>query len=81
MTSPVRIPADVDMPDRVVGPLTARQAVILGTTGLVLYSVWDATRSFLAPAASLAPSVISRRAKATASLMSNERPGLGPVPA
>jgi hypothetical protein len=33
-----------------------------------------------APAASRVPRVISRRANATASLMSNERPGLGPVP-
>ncbi len=53
MTSPVRIPADVDMPDRVIGPLTARQAAILGTTGLLLYTAWDSTRPFLAPAAFL----------------------------
>jgi hypothetical protein len=33
-----------------------------------------------APTASRVPRVISRRAKATASLMSNERPGLGAVP-
>jgi PrgI family protein len=43
----VRIPADVDMPDRVLGPLTARQLAILGVTGLVLYAVWAATRAFL----------------------------------
>jgi hypothetical protein len=28
----VRIPADVDMRDRVLGPLTARQLAILGVT-------------------------------------------------
>ncbi|MFD2420383.1 PrgI family protein [Amycolatopsis pigmentata] len=47
MTSPVRIPADVDMHDRVLGPLTARQLAILGVTGLVLYAVWSLTRAFL----------------------------------
>ncbi|SDJ00927.1 PrgI family protein [Actinokineospora alba] len=45
MTSPVRIPADVDMADRVLGPLTARQLAILATTGLVLYAAWTATRA------------------------------------
>lgn len=43
----VRIPADVDMHDRVLGPLTARQLAILGVTGLVLYAAWAATRAFL----------------------------------
>src|SRR5882757_1913384 len=43
----VRIPADVDMRDRVLGPLTARQLAILGVTGLVLYAAWASTRSFL----------------------------------
>ena len=45
MTSPVRIPADVDMTDRVIGPLTARQLAILAVTGLVLYATWSATRT------------------------------------
>jgi hypothetical protein len=43
----VRIPADVDLRDRVLGPLTARQLAILGVTGLVLYTAWAATRAFL----------------------------------
>src|SRR5882724_467733 len=43
----VRIPADVDMRDRVLGPLTARQLAILGVTGLVLYAAWAATRALL----------------------------------
>lgn len=47
MTSPVRIPADVDMHDRVLGPLTARQLTILALTGLVLYAAWTATRTFV----------------------------------
>ena len=47
MSRPVRIPADVDRPDRVLGPLTARQLTILGVTGLLLYALYNATRSFL----------------------------------
>ncbi|UOX90396.1 PrgI family protein [Amycolatopsis sp. FBCC-B4732] len=47
MSRPVRIPADVDRPDRVLGPLTARQLTILGVTGLLLYALYGATRSFL----------------------------------
>lgn len=47
MTSPVRIPADVDMADRVLGPLTARQLTILAVTGLVLYAVWSTTRGLV----------------------------------
>lgn len=45
MTAPVRIPADVDMHDRVLGPLTARQLAILAAAGAVLYLVWAATRA------------------------------------
>jgi hypothetical protein len=47
MSSPVRIPADVDRPDRVLGPLTARQLAILGVAGLLLYAVYGATRAFI----------------------------------
>ena len=47
MTTPVRIPADVDMHDRVLGPLTARQLAILAAAGTVLYLLWAATRAFL----------------------------------
>lgn len=45
MSAPVRIPADVDMPDRLIGPLTARQVAILAVTGLVLYTTWRLTRA------------------------------------
>jgi PrgI family protein len=41
----VRIPADVDRPDRVLGSLTARQVAILAVTGLVLYTAWSAIRT------------------------------------
>ncbi|WP_418154117.1 PrgI family protein [Actinoalloteichus caeruleus] len=47
MTAPVRIPADVDMHDRVLGPLTARQLAILAAAAGALYLAWWATRSFL----------------------------------
>lgn len=47
MTAPVRIPADVDMHDRVLGPLTARQLTILTAAGAVLYLIWAATRAFV----------------------------------
>ncbi len=47
MSAPVRIPADVDMADRVIGPLTARQLAILALAGLVLYAGWSITRAFL----------------------------------
>ncbi|MEV8609508.1 PrgI family mobile element protein [Amycolatopsis sp. NPDC051373] len=45
MTSPVRVPADVDRPDRVLGPLTARQLAILGAAGLLLYGLYALTRA------------------------------------
>nr|AKC92617.1 hypothetical protein [Amycolatopsis sp. SANK 60206] len=44
MTTPVRVPADVDRPDRVLGPLTARQLAILGVTGVLLYGLHALTR-------------------------------------
>lgn len=47
MSSPVRIHADVDRPDRVLGPLTARQLAILGVAGLLLYALYSATRALL----------------------------------
>jgi PrgI family protein len=47
MTAPVRIPADVDMHDRVLGLLTARQLAILAAAGTVLYLIWAATRAFV----------------------------------
>ncbi|MGX7829018.1 PrgI family protein [Actinokineospora sp. 24-640] len=47
MTAPVRIPADVDMHDRILGPLTARQLAILSAAGAVLYLIWVATRALV----------------------------------
>ncbi|MFD4636909.1 PrgI family protein [Lentzea sp. NPDC058436] len=47
MTRPVRIPADVDRPDRVLFGLTGRQLTIVTTTGLALYVVWALTQRFV----------------------------------
>ncbi|MDX8031694.1 PrgI family protein [Lentzea sp. BCCO 10_0856] len=47
MSQPVRIPSDVDREDRVLGPLTARQLLIVSVTGIVLYATYTATRSFM----------------------------------
>ncbi|MGH3720560.1 MAG: PrgI family protein [Pseudonocardiaceae bacterium] len=40
----MRIPADVDRPDRILAGLTARQLLVLSVTGIVLYAAWTATR-------------------------------------
>ncbi|MER5257438.1 PrgI family protein [Streptomyces sp. NPDC002855] len=47
MTQPVRIPADVEREDTVLGGLNARQLLILAVTGLLLYAAWAALRSLL----------------------------------
>ena len=40
----VRIPADVERPDRLLANLTARQLAVLGVAGVVLWSLYMATR-------------------------------------
>ncbi|MBL7487799.1 PrgI family protein [Frankia sp. AgB1.9] len=47
MTNPVRIPADVDREDRLLGSLTARQVLFLALTGIGLYLAFTATRAVL----------------------------------
>ncbi|MDE1673189.1 PrgI family protein [Nocardia gipuzkoensis] len=49
MSTIVRIPADVDRSDRILGPFTARQLAVLATAALLLYSAWAATRTVIAP--------------------------------
>ncbi|GAA1918806.1 PrgI family protein [Streptantibioticus ferralitis] len=44
-----RIPADIGCPDRILGPLTARQSAILTGTAGALWLGYVATRPFLAP--------------------------------
>src|SRR5205823_6548803 len=45
-----RVPADVEKPDKIVFGLTARQAAILGVTGLALWSAYQATHTLVPPA-------------------------------
>ncbi|WP_394620134.1 PrgI family protein [Lentzea sp. JNUCC 0626] len=45
MSQPVRIPADVDREDRVLGSLTARQVAILAVVGLGLYALYSLSRA------------------------------------
>ncbi|WP_063713178.1 PrgI family protein [Nocardia jiangxiensis] len=42
-----RIPSDVERPDRILGPLTARQLALLSATGLVLLLIWATTRTLI----------------------------------
>ena len=62
-----RIPSDVERPDRILGPLTARQLALLCAAGLVLLLIWAATRAlvpvtvfagFAAPIAAVATAIV-----------------------
>lgn len=57
MTTSIRIPADVDRRDRVVGPFTARQLAILAATGMLGYLAWTATRQLIPPLVFVAATV------------------------
>ncbi|MEV5832821.1 PrgI family mobile element protein [Nocardia sp. NPDC052112] len=57
MTTIVRIPADVERSDRILGPFTARQVAVLATTALLLYSVWIVTRTVIAAPIFLAAAI------------------------
>lgn len=54
MTTPIRIPADVERADRLVGPFTARQLLILAATAVLSYLGWILTRTVITPAVFLA---------------------------
>lgn len=47
MTRPTRIPSDVNRPDRILGPFTARQVSILAATAVGLYLAWIALRDLI----------------------------------
>jgi len=47
---PVRIPADIDRDDKILGELTARQAAILAAAAAGLWLAWTATRHLVPPA-------------------------------
>ena len=63
MSQPVRIPADVDREDRVIGPLTARQLLILAVTGMLLYAACTASPATLVPLAGVPDPGHSRRGR------------------
>ena len=71
----VRIPADVNKPDLLLGPWSARQAVILGGTALGLWVVWQATRGWLGPLLFLPAALLVLLA--VAAVVSTERDGVG----
>ena len=54
MTDPVRIPADIERDDRILGPLTARQVALLAAGGILLYGGYRAASLWLSPLAYLA---------------------------
>ena len=47
----VRVPADVERPDRILAGLTARQLAILATSGVALWAAYLATRHVVPVAA------------------------------
>lgn len=74
MTEPVRIPADVERPDRVLANLTGRQLAILAATGAVLYVAWSAVRAVVPPLLFLA--LAAPVAAAAAALALGSRDGV-----
>lgn len=42
MTAPVQVPANIDREDQLLGPLTARQLVVIGSAAVVVYGLWQA---------------------------------------
>ena len=70
----IRLPADVEMEDRLAWGLTARQLVILAVTALLCYGIFAATRSILPLA--LATGVAVPVALAGAALALGRRDGL-----
>lgn len=71
----VRIPADVNKPDLLLGPWSARQAAILGGTALGLWATWQATRAWLGPLLFLPAALLVLLV--VAAVVSTERDGIG----
>ncbi len=63
-----RIPSDVERPDRIVGPFTARQLALLTATGVALLLTWAATR-VVVPVAVFAAVAAPVAALATATIL------------
>ena len=81
MTRPVRIPADVNRPDRVLGPLTARQVVLLAVPASVLYVAWTAAARAGGAAGVRGDRRPVGRARRRGRPRPPRRPAPGPVPA
>ncbi|MEU7317222.1 PrgI family protein [Streptomyces sp. NPDC007083] len=71
----VRIPADVERPDRVLGPFTARQTAQLAAVGLVLYGLWWLLRPYMSALAFLA--MTTPVAGVVTALVVGRREGIG----
>src|SRR6266496_2398464 len=70
----VRIPADVDTPDKIVYGLTARQLAILAVAGVAVYGLVKTVGPLLAPSALIA--VLTPLAGAAVVLAVGRRDGL-----
>jgi hypothetical protein len=74
VSEPVPIPADIDLPDKIVAGLTARQAAIASVATLILWAGYEATRHLL-PIAVFA-AVAAPVALAATALVIGHRDGL-----
>ncbi|UZJ33454.1 PrgI family protein [Streptomyces endophytica] len=70
-----RIPVDISRPDRLLGPFTARQTVILTAAAGTLYGGWWMTRPFMAPLTYAA--LVIPVAGAVMALALGQREGIG----
>ncbi|MFZ3555815.1 PrgI family protein [Streptomyces sp. BH055] len=75
MVTAVRIPADINRSDRILGPLTARQTAQLAVVALLLYGGYWAARPFMAPLAYLV--LITPIAGVAAAVVLGNREGIG----
>ncbi|WP_049578599.1 PrgI family protein [Streptomyces sp. SBT349] len=75
MSTPARIPADVEREDRILGPLTARQTALIGAGGLLLYAGYWSLRAWVGPLAYLA--LITPIAGVLAGVALGTREGIG----
>ncbi|MFF9560344.1 PrgI family protein [Streptomyces albus] len=71
----VRIPADVERPDRVLGPFTARQTAQLAAVALLLYGLWWLLRPHMTALAFLA--MTTPVAGVVTALVVGRREGIG----
>ncbi|MFJ9174916.1 PrgI family protein [Streptomyces sp. NPDC102360] len=75
MVTAVKIPSDISRSDKILGPLTARQAALLTVVALILYGGYWASRPFMAPLAYLA--LITPVAGVAGAIVLGSREGIG----